>query len=62
MPRKSYESQYKDHYPKATIERQKKYNGKIYYLVRKNKRDYMYSGCGDTKPKAWKDALENINF
>ena len=54
----------KQHYPNATIERhreRKPFGGsRTYYLVRKNRGDYMWFSEGDTKSKAWVNAKKKI--
>lgn len=51
----------KQHYPKATIERQKENGpiGQYYFLVRPSRMS-MWIGEGSTKSKAWKDAKKYI--
>lgn len=56
------EQKFKNVYPRATIESQKRSGpgGKRYYLVRKTRGDGMWSGCGNTKAQAWKDAARTL--
>ena len=56
------EQKFKEHHPKATIERQRSEGpaGKTYYLVRKQRRAQMWSGCGNTKTQAWADAVRSL--
>lgn len=56
----SNEQKFKEIYPRATIEIQRGNNGKRYYLVRKSRRDYMYSGDGYTIAQAWKSAADSL--
>lgn len=52
------------HYPKATIERQRGngYGEKHYFLVRKERHEHMWSGCGDTQAQAWADAQDRLKL
>ena len=56
------EKKFKERYPKSIIESQKGNGptGKRYYLVRKERRAQMWSGCGDTKAQAWADAVKSL--
>lgn len=58
------EAIFKKAFPRATIESQKGNgpSGKRYYLVRKSRREYMYTGCGDTRAQAWKKAVKNLKL
>lgn len=55
-----HEKAFREVYPNATIESQKTNGGKRYYLVRTERRAYMHSGSGDTKPAAWKAAASSL--
>ena len=62
MPRISPERIFKSHHPRATIERHSTTGGEVYYLVRKQRDAFMWSGEGDTKAQAWKDACERLGL
>lgn len=47
-------------YPLASIERQKRNDGRSYYLVRKTRSADMYLGSGSTKAATWKAAAETV--
>jgi len=50
------------HFPKAKIEHQRGQAGGGYFLVRKRRDEHMWSGCGNTKAQAWRDACERIGL
>ena len=62
MPRISPERIFKSHYPSAVIRRHTTNGYKTYYLVRKQRDTIMWSGSGDTKAQAWKDACERLGL
>lgn len=59
--KRNYESTFKTAFPKATIESHKGTGplGKRYYLVRRERNAYMWSGSGNTKAQAWEKACIN---
>ena len=60
--RASAERIFKSHYPKAVIRRHTTTGRKSYYLVRKQRDAFMWSGEGGTKAQAWKDACERMGL
>ena len=53
-----HEQKFREAFPKCTIESQKgnSLGRKRYYLVRRDRLSPMWSGCGNTKQAAWRDA------
>jgi hypothetical protein len=55
-----YEKAVKQKYPNATIEKQLKRNGEKYFLVRRERKDYIYLASGKTILAAWKNTYKLI--
>lgn len=49
------------HFPRARLERQRELRQGVYYLVRLPGKQ-MWSGCGDTKAQARRDACDRYNL
>ncbi len=62
MPRVSAERLFRSHFPNATAERRKRHIGPVYFLVRRQRGEFMWAGRGATKAQAWADACERYGI
>jgi hypothetical protein len=63
VPKISPERIFRSHFPRATIERQKRATATApYFLVRKDRDAHMWTGCDETPAKAWADACERAGL